>query len=145
MKNLVIRNLKVEDADEIQRIQFAITKNEDDIDYHQSIKAVISGGRHVAIAAEVDGAVAGYMISYLLFGAFGLAKSAWITNFGVEPKYMGQGIGKSLAEKVLKDYEQQGVSHVYTAVEWDSVDLLSFFRTMGFDRSKFINLRKKLK
>lgn len=140
MENAVIRKLQVEDAGDVQRIQAAITQREDDIDYHQSIKSVISGGRHVALAAEVDGVVAGYMISYVLLGGFGLAKSAWITNLGVDPKYMGQGIGKSLARQVLRDYKEQGILHVYTAVRWDSVDLLSFFRTIGFDRSILINL-----
>jgi hypothetical protein len=30
-------------------------------------------------------------------------------------------------------------------VRWDSTDMLSFFKTLGFDRSNFINLRKVLK
>lgn len=143
MENVAIRKLKAEDAEEVRRIQYAITKREDDIDYHRSIEAVISGGQHVAVAAEVDRVFAGYMISYLLLGGFGIAKSAWITNFGVDPNYMGQGIGKSLAQRVLGDYEAQGVTRVYTTVRWDSVDLLSFFRTIGFDRSNFINLCKE--
>jgi len=33
---------------------------------------------------------------------------------------------------------------VYTAARWDSVDLLSFFKSVGFNRSNFINLYKKL-
>ncbi len=144
MNQADIRTLKVEDAEAVRRIHSSITKGEDGIDYRRTIQAVVSGGQHVALAAEVDGVVAGYMISYLLFGGFGLAKSAWITNLGVDPKHMGQGIGKSLAHQVLKEYEKQGVSHVYTAVRWDSVDMLSFFRTMGFDRSILINLCRHL-
>jgi hypothetical protein len=42
-------------------------------------------------------------------------------------------------------YQAQGVENVYTSVRWDSTDLLSFFKTLGFDRSNFINLRKVLK
>jgi N-acetylglutamate synthase-like GNAT family acetyltransferase len=78
----------------------------------------------------------------MLFGGFGLPKSAWITNFGVNPKCMGQEIGKKLAKKVIKEYEKIGVTHIYTAVKWDSVDILSFFKTIGFDRSVFINLSR---
>ena len=143
VENIVIRNLKVEDAEEVQRIQYAITKTADDIDYRRAVENVVSGGQHVAVAAEVNGAFAGYMITYMLLGGFGLPKSAWITNFGVDPVYMGQGIGKRLAQWVLSDYRERGVTHVYTTVPWDSVDLLSFFRTIGFDRSNFINLCKK--
>jgi ribosomal protein S18 acetylase RimI-like enzyme len=142
VENVVIRKLRVEDAEEVRRIQLAITKRADDIDYRQSIKTVLSGDRNVALAAEVNGVVAGYMVSHTLLGGFGLAKSAWITDFGVDPKLMGQGIGKSLAQKVLEEHESLGITQVYTAVRWDSVDILSFFRTLGFDRSVFINLCK---
>ena len=55
---------------------------------------------------------------------------------------MGQNIGKSLAGEALKHYKEQGVRNILTSVEWDSSDLLSFFKTLGFNRSNFINLRK---
>jgi len=58
---------------------------------------------------------------------------------------MGQSIGANLAEEILNYYRAQGVENVYTSVRWDSTDLLSFFKTLGFDRSNFINLRKVLK
>jgi N-acetylglutamate synthase-like GNAT family acetyltransferase len=58
---------------------------------------------------------------------------------------MGQDIGATLAEEILNYYKAQGVENVYTSVRWDSTDLLSFFKTLGFDRSNFINLRKVLK
>jgi N-acetylglutamate synthase-like GNAT family acetyltransferase len=58
---------------------------------------------------------------------------------------MGRSIGASLAEEIMNYYQAQGVENVYTSVRWDSTDLLSFFKTLGFDRSNFINLRKVLK
>ncbi|MBW1996255.1 MAG: GNAT family N-acetyltransferase, partial [Deltaproteobacteria bacterium] len=94
--------------------------------------------------AEYEGTVIGYMISYVLSGAFGLEKSAWIALMGVDPKYMGQGIGDRLARRIFKFYRDSGIKDIYTSVRWDSTDLLSFFKTLGFDRSNFINLRKKL-
>ncbi|MFO7600874.1 MAG: GNAT family N-acetyltransferase, partial [Candidatus Desulfacyla sp.] len=69
---------------------------------------------------------------------------AWIATLGVDPKFMGQGIGKKLAEAILAVYREKGINDIYTTVRWDSVDLLSFFKTLGFDRSNFINLRKDL-
>ena len=58
---------------------------------------------------------------------------------------MGRSIGASLAKEIMKYYQARGVENVYTSVRWDSTDLLSFFKTLGFDRSNFINLRKVLK
>jgi ribosomal protein S18 acetylase RimI-like enzyme len=75
---------------------------------------------------------------------FGIEKSAWIATLGVNPQYMGQGIGAQLSREVFKFYQAEGIQNVYTSVRWDSTDLLSFFKTLGFDRSNFINLRKIL-
>ena len=58
---------------------------------------------------------------------------------------MGQGIGAALAEEIFGVYRTRGIENVYTSVRWDSTDMLSFFKTLGFDRSNFINLRKVLK
>jgi len=84
----------------------------------------------------------GFMISYILTAGFGMAKSAWIATLGVDPNFMGMGIGASLAEEIFKYYKALGIENVYTSVRWDSTDMLSFFKTLGFDRSNFINLRK---
>jgi N-acetylglutamate synthase-like GNAT family acetyltransferase len=84
------------------------------------------------------------MISYILTFGFGIEKSAWIATLGVDPECMGQGLGERLAREIFKLYKHMGISRVYTSVRWDSTDLLSFFKTLGFDRSKFINLKKDL-
>ena len=91
-----------------------------------------------------EGKIVGFMISYILLGGFGIEKSAWIAMFGVDPKFMGQGIGESLAKKIFEFSREKGIKDIYTSVRWDSPDLLSFFKTLGFDRSNFINLRKLL-
>ena len=92
--------------------------------------------------AELDGKVVGFIITYILFGGFGLEKSAWIGLFGVEPKYMGSGIGKSMAKEVFGELRRMNIKNVFTSVKWDSVDILSFFKSLGFDRCDFINLKK---
>jgi N-acetylglutamate synthase-like GNAT family acetyltransferase len=84
------------------------------------------------------------MVSYILTFGFGIEKSAWIATLGVNPEFMGQGIGERLAREIFKLYKTMGISRVYTSVRWDSTDLLSFFKTLGFDRSMFINLKKEL-
>ena len=84
------------------------------------------------------------MITYIIYGGFGLEKSAWIGMFGIETKYMGSGIGKSLANEVFGIITDRGIKNIFTSVGWDSMDLLSFFKSIGFDRSNFINLCKTL-
>ncbi len=144
LENLQIRKIKAEDASDIGSIQAAITKSPTYIDFRQIIEEQVRKDEDASFVAEIGGKVVGYMISYIVYGGFGLEKGAWIATLGVAPKFMGQGIGKRLAEEILAVYREKGINDIYTSVRWDSVDLLSFFKTLGFDRSNFINLRKEL-
>jgi len=141
---IAIRRLKKEDAEEISRIYAAITMKPVSADFKRVVEGHALREDQACFVAERDGKVAGFMISYILTAGFGMPKSAWIATLGVDPNCMGQGIGASLAEEIFKYYKDQGIENVYTSVRWDSTDLLSFFKTLGFDRSNFINLRKIL-
>jgi len=144
-EHLEIRRICAKDAADISRIQAAITQSPVAIDFGHIIEDQARKGEDASLVAVHNGRVVGYMISYTVFGGFGLEKgAAWIATLGVDPKFMGQGIGKRLAEEILAVYQQKGITDIYTSVRWDSVDLLSFFKALGFDRSNFINLRKDL-
>ncbi len=145
MDKVQIRNLKKNDADEISRIYAAITMKPVDPGFKRVVEEHSQRDDEACFVAELKGKVVGFMISYILTAGFGMPKSAWIATLGVDPNFMGQGIGETLAEEILNHYKAQGVENVYTSVRWDSTDLLSFFKTLGFDRSNFINLRKVLK
>ena len=144
IENMVIRKIKVNDADEISKIQASITKSPAKIDFRHIIEDQVRKDDYASFVAEIDGKIVGFMLSYIVYGGYGLEKSAWIATLGVDPKFMGKGIGKRLAEEILRVYEKWGIKHIFTSVRWDSADLLSFFKTLGFDRSNFINLRKEL-
>ena len=142
--NFFIRRIKIEDADDMGRIMAAITKSPVEIDFRQIIEEQVQSDKDASFVAEIDGKVVGFMISHIVYGGFGLEKSAWIVTLGVEPQFMGRDIGKKLAEKIFTVYRDRGIKHVFTSVRWDSVDLLSFFKTLDFNRSELINLRKEL-
>ena len=145
MDNVQIRRLKIEDAEAIAQIYADITRRPVEPDFKSVVEEHAQSGEEACFVAEHQGKVVGFMISYILTAGFGMPKSAWIATLGVDPNCMGQNIGASLAEEIMKYYQAQGVENVYTSVRWDSTDLLSFFKTLGFDRSNFINLRKVLK
>ena len=141
-----IRKLKIEDADHVRRIFSAIKKSEVSIDYPQLIQEKIRREEDINIVAEIDGKAVGFMFCEIISGGFGLLEeSAWIVMFGIDPNFMGQGVGKRLAEEIFSLCIKKGIRKIYSSVRWDSVDLLSFFKTLGFDRSNFINLEKELK
>lgn len=144
MENFSIRRLKINDAYEISKIYSSITQKPVKTDFKRLIEVHAQKDEDACFVAEFDNKIVGFMISYILTLGFGIEKSAWIATLGVNPKFMGQGIGGKLAEEILKFYKDEGITNVYTSVRWDSPDLLSFFKTLGFDRSDFINLRKIL-
>ena len=144
MDNILIRKLNSEDAEEIGKIYLSITKTTNVDDFRKIVAKQAQRDEDASFVAELNGQVVGYLISYTLIGGFGIAKSAWVANIGVNPKFMGQGIGEKMAEEIFKHYRNKGIKDIYTSVTWDSTDLLSFFKTLGFDRSDFINLKKNL-
>jgi N-acetylglutamate synthase-like GNAT family acetyltransferase len=144
VEGLVVRRATLEDAKDISRIQAVITKSSEPIEFGRILREHDANGDDAGFVAEKDGKVVGFMISYIVLSGFGVEKSAWIASLGVDPKYMGQGIGKRLAQEIFSFYKEKGIQNIFTSVRWDSADLLSFFKTLGFDRSDFINLRRQL-
>jgi N-acetylglutamate synthase-like GNAT family acetyltransferase len=139
----LIRRMKKTDAEAIGKIDAAIEKRPALLDFKQIVAEEVKRKMDSSYVAEIKGKVVGFMISFITYGNFGADRCAWIARFGVDPKWMGQGIGKRLAEEIFKVYKDKGVTEVFTSVRWDATDILSFFKTLGFERSNFINLWKK--
>ncbi len=95
------------------------------------------------LVAEMDNNVAGFVIGGIKEWGFGVERSGWIEMIEVDPKLMGKGVGKTLGEALLKYFRDEEIKEVYTSVKWDSGDLISFFKSIGFDKSSFINLEYK--
>jgi ribosomal protein S18 acetylase RimI-like enzyme len=137
--------MKTVDAEAVGKIDAAIDKRPTRLDFKQIVPEELKRREDASYVAEIKGKVVGFMISYITYGTFGADRCAWIARFGVNPKWMGQGIGKRLAEEILKVYKDKGVTEIFTSVRWDATDILSFFKALGFERSNFINLWKKIK
>jgi len=144
VEDILIRELAIKDVEEISDIYSGIIQKPVKSDFKELIQRHAERKEDLCFVAESGGRVIGFMVSYILTLGFGIEKSAWIATLGVAPEYMGQGIGKKLGEKLFDYYKALGIENVYTSVRWDSPDLLSFFKTLGFDRSNFINLRKQI-
>ncbi len=146
LKSIQIRKVKLSDIDGIIRIYSAIVRSEVDVSLKSSIKKQIKENNcqfNCYVANDGDNIV-GFMIGYIMTPAFGIDKSAWISAFGVDPNYMGRHIGKLLAKKLFKFYKKKGIEVIHTSVLWDYMDVLSFFKAIGFKRSRFVELYKKL-
>lgn len=142
--DLTIRTWKPEDVAGICEIFSLITTQTVNADFSRMVleraRSTDQGAHFVAIQ---DGKIVGFLISYILPFGFGAEDCAYIATMGVHPKYMDGGIGAGMTKEVFMYYKAKGISNVYTSVRWDSTDLLSFCKSMGFDRSSYINLHVK--
>jgi N-acetylglutamate synthase-like GNAT family acetyltransferase len=144
LKAIRIRKLTVADLPEVIHIQELITKKKIGPKKLTHWGDTIQKESSLCLVALDKDQVVGFVISEITSNSFGLDQSGWIKIIGVHPKTMGTGIGQSLITQLFKQFKKNKINEIYTAARWDSVDLLSFFKSVGFNRSNFINLYKKL-
>jgi len=145
MNGVRVRKITVKDVPQIIEIQESITKKNVSKAWIQSIEAHLRKHDVVGFVALRDDGVVGFIIGEIKGPGFGIEKSGWIVVVGVCARCMGIGIGRALAKKLFEYFKKRGIQDIYTAVRWDAIDMLSFFKSTGFDRSEFINLGKHLK
>ncbi len=144
LMNIRIEPLKPEHYDAVMDIHSTILKRVTKPQWKSPVFSRLSQENTIGFVALLEDKVIGFIISALRQGDFGVDRCGWIEVVGVDPRYMGHGIGRDLARHLLDHYRSIGVEDVYSSVRWDAADMLSFFKSLGFDRSNFLNLRKKL-
>ncbi len=138
-----LRKLTAKDIPQIISIHGAITKKRIRSRWvQQMVKDHLRKQQGVGFVAEKDKQVVGFIIGEMKGEGFGLEKSGWLEVIMVHPRHMGAGIGYAMARKLFDHFRRKGIRDVYTSVLWDAGDMLSFFKSLGFDRSTFINLIK---
>jgi ribosomal protein S18 acetylase RimI-like enzyme len=144
LKETKFRRIRPSDIPEIAAIQESILQKKVSRKWIQMVRNYFRQRKGVGFLASKDGRVVGFIIGEIKGEGFGLEQSGWIEVVGVHPRQMGAGIGRTLAEKLFLFFKKEGIRDIHTAVRWDAGDMLSFFKSIGFDRSTFINLRKHL-
>ncbi len=139
-----LREFERSDIPEMVAIQQVITKKKVSQTWDSMFERHLNDSNGMGFVAVQNGKIVGFAIGEVKGEGFGLHQSGWIEIVGVDPQEMGEGIGKALMDKLFESFRQQGAKEVYTSVRWDAVDMLSFFKSVGFGRSDFINLIRRL-
>lgn len=143
MPGVKLRKLTAKDIPQIIAIHGAITKKQAHRRWvRQMVKDHLRKEEGIGFVAEKEGQVVGFIIGEMKGEGFGLEKSGWLEVVMVHPRHMGMGIGYTMARKLFDYFRRKGIHDVHTSVLWDAVDMLSFFKSLGFERSTFINLIK---
>ncbi len=100
-------------------------------------------GVRVSLVAEQDDFPVGFIMARVDFGEFGRTNAeAVMDSLGVDPGFQGQGIGHALMAKLMVNLAILRVDTVRTEVNWQDVALISFFRSVGFEKAQCISLIK---
>jgi predicted N-acetyltransferase YhbS len=146
MTEIRIRPLAKSDLEDIIKIERSIFKGRRKSLWESSARYYIEkGDKNLRLGAELAGEFAGFIIGDITQSEFGLEeKIGWIKVFGVLPSHQGVGVGAALGEKLMTNFKRKGIKTVKTFVEWDSGDLITYFKSLGFSRDSMIALKKRL-
>lgn len=100
-------------------------------------------GRYFLVA-DVDGAVAGFIIGELRAWEFGSPPCGWVFAINVKPGIRLGGIATALLEAICDGFRDAGVNKVRTMLRRDAQLIMSFFRSQGMMAGPFIQLEKDL-
>jgi ribosomal protein S18 acetylase RimI-like enzyme len=137
--------MATDDISKVVKIQETILQKKVSRAWKKALELYIEKDPNTCLVAEKNNRPIGFIIGEIKTWGFGLRQSGWIEILGIHPRHMGTGVGKALGRRLLSYFKKQKVDGIYTAVRWDSGDLLSFFKSIGFDNSGFLNLEYKSK
>lgn len=147
-----IKVLGISDLDGILRIAEKIER-ENDIEKAErmaflketAVYQFQNGDPLLNLGAEIDSKLVGFIFGEIKLWEFGRAqKTGWIKVLGVDPEYQGIGVGLKLGGTLLDHFQKKNVKKVRTLVEWHEGDLISYFKSLGFNMLGMLPLEKEI-
>lgn len=138
------RRIRLRDMPRIIAIHESIRKKKVSRKWVETAEKRIRKRQTIDLVALKNGEVIGFVFGEVKGEGFGLERTGWIEFLGVDPSHMGIGTGHTMVNRLFDLFRKKGVRDIYTAVQWDSMDMVSFFKSLGFDQSLFINLKRHL-
>ncbi|MCC6671010.1 MAG: GNAT family N-acetyltransferase [Planctomycetes bacterium] len=140
-----VRRLAAGDLETVVRLDAAHTGTAK-MEYWAEVFRSFVGTRrgHVALAAETEGRMTGYLLGEVRAFEFGSEPCGWIFAVGVDPAALRHGIASQLLDEALRRFRELGVQRVRTMVRRSDVPVLAFFRASGFAGGSFVQLERDL-
>lgn len=131
---IVVRNLRPRDFNAVVALDARVTGRRREEYFRIKLdQAMKETGVMVSLAAEVDGAFGGFLLSRVYYGEFGeLEAAAVLDTIGVDPAFRGKGVGRALLAQLRTNLLALGITTLHTEVSWDGQDLMGFFHREGF-------------
>lgn len=143
MPELRIRPLAARDLAGVVRIDAIHTGSAQRAYWTRVFKDALARRRHpvkVGLAADLDGALVGFLFGDVRAVEFGSEPCGWILEVGVDPRHTRTGIASKLLAEACRRLRAAGVSTIRTMVRRNDVPVLTFFRTNGFAGGPYVQL-----
>jgi ribosomal protein S18 acetylase RimI-like enzyme len=149
---ITIRFLGMEDLEDILRIQERILgeRNSGNSERLVSLKDTTAyhlqhGDPLLNLGAEIDGKLVGFIFGEIRRWEFGRGgMTGWILILGVDHAYQGMGVGHKLSSTLLEHFRKKNITKIRTMVEWHEGELISYFRSLGFNMLGMLPLEKEI-
>ena len=149
---ITIRFLGMDDLDDILRIEEKIIREQNSGNSERlvslkdtTIHHLQNGDPLLNLGAEIDGKLVGFIISEVRRWEFGRGgMTGWILILGVDHDYQGLGVGHKLSSTLLDHFRKKNISKIRTMVEWHEGELISYFRSLGFNMLGMLPLEKEI-
>jgi ribosomal protein S18 acetylase RimI-like enzyme len=131
---VVVRRLRPQDLEAVIALDARSIGRRRDEYFKLKLKQALSDtGIEVSLAAEVDGAFAGFLLARVYYGEFGMMEpTAVLDTLGVRPESRGRHVGAALVSQLGTNLLGLGIQKLQTEVPWDNLDLIAFFHHEGF-------------
>ena len=133
-QTVVVRRLRPADLGAVVALDAKNTGRVRDVYFRVKLaQNLAETGIQISLAAELQGAFAGFLLARVFYGEFGtLEPVAVLDTFGVHPDFRGRGVGRALLGQLRTNLRGLGIPRLRSDVGWDDQNLLGFFHHEGF-------------
>jgi len=120
-------------------------RGDSDMEYVGYFEALVSSKDSAVFVAEDNGTIVGYLAGKIEKRppVFEVGERGWIDSAYVLEEHRGQGIGRELAEKMLRWFEERGIRYVELSVDSRNELGCSVWRSLGFETWQFV-MKKRI-
>jgi len=149
---ITVRLLGPEDLENVLRIAESIERDTDSEKAERmaalketAVYQLQHGEPLLNLGAEIDGKLIGFIFGEIKLWEFGRSeRSGWIKVLGVDRDYQGMGAGQKLGQTILLHFQKKNIRKVRTLVDWYEGDLISYFKSLGFNMLNMLPLEKEI-
>lgn len=143
-----VRPLAGDDRAEVMRIDAAQTGRRKPTYWREIFAAFVDHGvrdrRRVALAAELDGTLVGFLVGEVRAFEFGSEPCGWVFAVGVRPDRQRLGVATRLLDEAGVRFRKAGVRTLRTMVHRSDIKVMSFFRANRFVGGSFVQLERDM-